>query len=180
MANSLALLRGINVGGNTLIKMADLRQALEDDGFEDVRTYINSGNVIYKTAKGFDARRIEKVITKHFNHEVDVVVFTDRQWQAIIKAAPGSWGTDEKSKHNLLALLDAKEMKKIVAGIGELREGMESLDAGKGVLYQSIAIDSVGKGATGSKLASKAAYKRMTVRNYNTSVKLAELLDAAE
>lgn len=176
MANSLALLRGINVGGNTLIKMADLRSALADDGFEDVRTYINSGNVIFKTAAGYDARRVEKVITKHFGHEVEVVVFTDKQWKAIIKAAPKTWGRDEKSKHNLLALLDAGEMKTVVAGIGELREGLETLDAGKGVLYQSIAIDSVGKGATGSKMASKAAYKRMTVRNYNTSVKLAELL----
>jgi uncharacterized protein (DUF1697 family) len=177
MAKSLALLRGINVGGNTLIKMADLRTALEDDGFEDVSTYINSGNVIFKTKKGYDARRVEKVITKHFTHKVDVVCFTDKQWKAIIDTAPKTWGTDEKSKHNMLALLDPKEMKDVVEGIGELREGMESLDQGKGVLYQSIGLDSVGKGATGSKMASKAAYKQITVRNYNTSVKLAKLLE---
>ena len=177
MAKSLALLRGINVGGNTMIKMADLRTALEDDGFEEVSTYINSGNVIFKTAKGFDAPRIEKLITKHFGHKVDVVCFTDKQWKAIIDAAPKSWGSDEKWRHNMLALLDTKEIKQVVEGIGELREGMETLDAGKGVLYQSIEIASIGKGATGSKMASKPAYKRMTIRNYNTAVKLAKLLE---
>jgi uncharacterized protein (DUF1697 family) len=177
MANSLALLRGINVGGNTIIKMATLREALEADGFEDVRTYINSGNVIFKTAKGKGARQIEKVIAETFKHKVDVVCFTDKQWKAIVAAAPSSWGSDDKSRHNLFALLDAKELDSVVEGIGELKPGMETLDAGKGVLYQSVEIASVGRAATGSKLASKAAYKRVTVRNYNTSVKLAALLD---
>jgi uncharacterized protein (DUF1697 family) len=177
MSKSLALLRGINVGGNTLMKMADLRAALEADGFEDVTTYINSGNVIFKTQKGKPGPRIEKVIEKAFNHDVGVVTFTDKQWAAIVDAAPSWWGNDDKWRHNMLALLDASEMEAALEDIGELRAGMEKVAAGKGVIYQSVEIASVGKAATGSKLASKPVYKRMTIRNYNTAVKLAALLD---
>lgn len=177
MSNSLALLRGINVGGNTMIKMADLREALETDGFENVRTYINSGNVIFKTAKGKGGAEIEKVITETFGHAVGVVCFTDKQYLALIDAAPKGWGIDDTSRHNLFALLDPKEMDEIVEAIGALRPGMETLDAGKGVLYQSMKIDSVGKAATGSKIVGKPFYKRITVRNYNTAQKLAALLD---
>lgn len=178
MSRSLALLRGINVGGNTMIRMAELRQALEAAGFEDVSTYINSGNVIFRTAKGKGATQVEHVIAKTFGHKVGVVCFTDEEYLAMIEAAPQTWGADDKSRHNLFALLDPTELDAIVAEIGELRPGIESLDAGRGVLYQSMEIASVGKAATGSKLVGKPVYKRITVRNYNTAQKLAKLLES--
>jgi uncharacterized protein (DUF1697 family) len=176
MSKSLALLRGINVGGNTMIKMADLRDALEAEGFEDVSTYINSGNVIFKTRTGKPGPPIEKVITETFGHKVEVACFTDRQWTALVDAAPAWWGKDDNWRHNLLALLDAGEMQAVLEGIGELRDGMEQVAAGKGVIYQSVEIASIGKADTGSKLAGKPVYKRMTIRNRNTTLKLAALL----
>jgi uncharacterized protein (DUF1697 family) len=179
MASSLALLRGINVGGNTLIKMAELRDALDAAGFEDVRTYINSGNVIFKSAEGNPAPRVGQVITDTFGHEVDVVCFTDKQWTAIADDAPSWWGKDEKWRHNLFALLDAGEMDAVVEAIGELRPGLEMIAPGHGVLYQSVDPTAHGRAATGSKLAGRAVYKRMTVRNRNTTLKLAALLGSA-
>jgi uncharacterized protein (DUF1697 family) len=180
MSKSLALLRGINVGGNTMIKMTELREALESAGFEDVSTYINSGNVIFRTARGKGPRQVEKVISDTFGHAVGVVCFTDKEYLAMIKAAPKTWGAEETSRHNLFALLDPSERDEIIARIGELRPGIETLDAGKGVLYQSMEIASVGKATTGSKIVSKPVYKRITVRNYNTAQKLAKLLEPAE
>lgn len=177
MSDTLALLRGINVGGNTMIKMAELRAALEVAGFEDVRTYINSGNVIFKSARGKPGPKVAKVIADTFGHNVDVVCFADKRWTAIAKDAPSWWGEEDKWSHNLFALLDAGEMDAVLDAIGELREGIEKLAAGDGVIYQSVQVAGHGRAATGSKLASKPVYKRMTIRNRNTTLKLAELLN---
>ena len=65
----VAMIRGINVGGNKLIKMDQLRKSLEAKGFEQVKTYIQSGNVVFKAAKLSStavARKIEAVIVKDF------------------------------------------------------------------------------------------------------------------
>lgn len=178
MSDSLALLRGVNVGGNALIKMADLRTALEADGFKDVRTYIASGNVIFRAGRPDAAARVARVIKDNFKLDVEVVVFTAKQWRAVVDNAPSWWGDDEKFRHYLLILLDRRESKKVIDAIGELKPDIELIETGPGVLYQSVEIASIGKATSGSKLASNAAYKRMTIRNYNTAVKLAKLLSS--
>ena len=77
MPTYVALLRGINVGGKNLIKMPALKAAFEEDGFEDVATYIQSGNVLF-TAPGIRAadltRRIEAMLAKAFDYVPTVVV----------------------------------------------------------------------------------------------------------
>ena len=79
MIKYVALLRGINVGGNKLIKMADLREVFERSGSKMSRTYIQSGNVIFE-AKDSDAekvvRKIEKAIHQSLGHEVTVILQT--------------------------------------------------------------------------------------------------------
>ena len=104
----LALLRGVNVGGKAILKMADLQQALVNEGFDHVRTYIQSGNVIFAsslTDKKRLATRIQSTIKKTFGLEVDIVLFTATEWQAIVTAAPKWWGTNDDWKHNLLVYI---------------------------------------------------------------------------
>ena len=91
MANYVALLRGINVGGNKIIAMARLREALTAAGMQDVRTYIASGNVVFRARKastGTIAQQVERVIEETFAHEVTVFVRTHAELQRIIEQNP--------------------------------------------------------------------------------------------
>jgi uncharacterized protein (DUF1697 family) len=178
MTSYVALLRGVNVGGNNMLKMAELKACLESAGFANVRTYIQSGNVLFESdiedERSLDVL-VQKAIAKTFKMQLGVVVFSKLEWQQIIKHAPKDWGHDKTWKHNLLVMLHPYTMHTTVAAIGELKPGIESLHAGNGVLYQSVSIENFGRATTG-KLASNPAYKQMTVRNFNTATKLVSLL----
>jgi uncharacterized protein (DUF1697 family) len=178
MQSYLALLRGINVGGNNMIKMAELKTCLEDAGFHNVRTYIQSGNVIFKAQDDDTAKlekRMEEIIQERFGMQIRVAVFSKDEWSAILDNAPEKWGKEMDWKHNILVLLRPYTTDNAVAAIGELKPDIEMMIAGKGVLYQSASIKMVGRTTTG-KLASNPIYKQMTIRNYNSATKLLALL----
>lgn len=91
MPKYIAFLRGINVGGHKIIKMKELAESLTDAGYTNVKTYIQSGNVILETAKKSNnviANEISKVILKAFGHEVETMVRTQKEVEDIIKKAP--------------------------------------------------------------------------------------------
>ena len=90
MAVYLALLRGINVGGKNKIKMAELRQTLEEAGLTRVETYIQSGNVIFESEDGEDAvkRKVEAQILERFGFSISVILRTWGQVEEIIKNCP--------------------------------------------------------------------------------------------
>ena len=176
--NYLALLRGVNVGGKGLIRMSELKECLEKAGFAEVRTYIQSGNVLFAAPKtGTDrlARQMEAAIEKKFAMKVGVVVFAEKEWREIVQRAPKSWGERKDWKHNLLALLSGTSAADVMRAVGDLKPEIEALAGGRGVLYQSLSIDSFGRTNSG-KLAGHPIYRRITVRNINTARKLAELL----
>ena len=87
----VAFLRGINVGGKNKVKMETLREVCADLGFENVETYINSGNVVFETAKTEDlklASKIEKAIEKVFSLKIRVMVRMIEEIQTIVKNNP--------------------------------------------------------------------------------------------
>ena len=91
MASHVALLRGINVGGNNVIRMADLRACLEADGFGDVRTYIQSGNVLFTTAEDNTAKlaaALESAIEGRFGIWSSVVVLSRDELSRVLAANP--------------------------------------------------------------------------------------------
>lgn len=176
----LALLRGINVGGKSMIKMADLRDALTASGLKDVQSYIQSGNVIFTAPKATDERRLEKqihdCIKQQFKLEVAVVVLSKQAWSDIISNAPAWWGVDGDWKHNLLVAIQPATAAQVVEAIGVLKPDIERVEAGKGAVYQSILFEKFGRTSSG-KLASLPIYKNLTIRNYNTAQKLQTLLN---
>ena len=176
--NYLALLRGVNVGGKGMLRMSELKECLEKTGFVGVRTYIQSGNVLFvaaKTSTGRLAQKMEAAIERKFAMKVGVVVFAEREWQEIVQRAPKWWGENKDWKHNLLALLPGTRATEVMKATGVLKPEIEAMTAGRGVLYQSLSIDSFGRTNSG-KLAGHPIYRRITVRNINTARKLAELL----
>ena len=180
MNTYLALLRGINVGGNSIVKMSELKRALENSGLQKVTTYIQSGNVLFvsnKTDPQALSQLIHERIQSEFGVDSAVVVFTKAEWEKIIKSAPRAWGKDPTWKHNLLIMLKPYDMQAVIVAVGELKPDIEFMVAGDGVLYQSMSRKLFGRTTT-DKLASNPLYKRMTVRSYNTSVKLRSLLES--
>src|SRR5688500_2211865 len=173
----VALLRGINVGGKNLVKMADLRAAFESMGFADVATYIASGNVLFRTPR---QRReslgdgIESELTRRFGTELKVVLLTQPHLKDVVEGAPRGFGGD-------LHLWDVVFVRKPLTvkkafGVVEIREGVDRAWPGRGVLYFSR----LAAKATGSRLnkvASLPEYKNMTIRNWSTTTKLLTLME---
>jgi uncharacterized protein (DUF1697 family) len=175
----LALLRGINVGGKNLVKMADLREAFEEMGFAEVATYIASGNVLFRAPRQKRdelAARIESELSRRFGVELKVVLLTEKLLKGVVEGAPRGFGADSH-------LCDVVFLRKPLTaekafGVLELREGIDSASAGKGVLYFSR----LASKATGSRLnriASTPEYKNMTIRSWSTTTKLLDQIASA-
>lgn len=178
MGQYLAFLRGVNVGGNSLVRMAALQEALVADGLLEVRTYIQSGNILF-SSKVDDtdalAALIKKSLKDHFDLTVDVAVFAVADWREIVAKAPKWWGKDPAWKHNMLIMIKPYDMQAAVAAIGELKPDIEAMKVGNGVIYQSVSFEKYGQ-STFSRIVGKPVYKQITIRNYNTATKLAALL----
>lgn len=179
MYTFLALIRGINVGGNALIKMADLKVALEKCGLRSVQTYIQSGNVIFQSDNPDTqtlTRQIENCIKTSFTINAAVVVFEKERWRRIIQNAPATWGRDKDWKHNLLVLVDSTQISEAMTALGSLKSEIEKVSAGDGVVYQSLLQEKFGQ-TSSSKIIGTPIYRQMTIRNFNTATKLLEVLD---
>ncbi len=176
--NFVALLRGINVGGNNMIKMADMKTSLERDGFEEVRTYIQSGNILFSSNETDTvklAKKIEKHILQEYGHTVPVVVIDELGIKKIVTSVPKGWGEDPLWKYNTLFLIPPYDIQEAVRSIGELKPEIETLIPVEGALHLSVELKSFGRSQT-SKMISLPIYKQVTIRNWNTTRKLLELM----
>lgn len=103
MARQIALLRGINVGGHKSVPMARLRELLEELGYEDARTYVQSGNVVFTApdrSAAKLARRLEEALASTFGFEVPVVIRSRDELADVVAANPlGDIATDPKRYH---------------------------------------------------------------------------------
>ena len=91
MSRYVALLRGINVGGTNLIKMIELKACFEQQGFRDVATYIQSGNVLFTSAESGRVeliRRIEAALARAFSYRARIVLRSRREMRDIVTHAP--------------------------------------------------------------------------------------------
>lgn len=173
----VAWLRGINVGGNRLVPMAQLRTCFEDLGFESVSTYINSGNVIFKAPAGKSVAlepKIEKELTKRFKHEIAVVVRSLAEMEKVVAKIPKGWSVSKDVRCNVIFLKADIDNKKSLAEL-EAKPGIEELTVQPGVLFWSANASTLTK-TNMLKLASNPLYKRMTIRNLNTTLKVADLM----
>jgi uncharacterized protein (DUF1697 family) len=174
----LILLRGINVGGKNLVKMADLRATFEEAGFADVATYIASGNVLFRAPRQRReelAARIEAKLIERFGIELKVVLLTEAQLRAVVEGAPRGAG----SKSHLWDVLFVRRplTVKKAFGVVELREGVDRAWAGKGVVYFSR-LAAKATSSRLSKLVSRPEYQNMTVRSWSTTTKLLTLMES--
>lgn len=174
----LALIRGINVGGKNIIKMTDLKACFENLGFADVKTYIQSGNVIFQTGEKnriLLSKMIEKRLSERFTAALRIVLLTQDQLQEIISEAPGNFGLEpDKYRYDVIFLMDNLSSGELIKAI-RIREGVDIASAGKKALYFSRLISDAGLSYL-KYIISMAEYQYITIRNWNTTVKLLALL----
>ena len=113
MKTYIALLRGINVGGHKKVPMAELRTLLTESGLDNVRTYIQTGNVIFQSsnnsAKALE-EKIKQSILNHFGFEVSVMVRTRAQLQKIFDFCPFPQDKKEKSYFAILSVIPDEQL----------------------------------------------------------------------
>lgn len=174
----VALLRGINVGGSNLIRMSALKSCFEAQGLCDVSTYIQSGNVLFTAGRSNPhalTGQIEKALSKTFSYSARVVLRSFEEMKAIVDGAPkGFGGRPGAYRYDLVFLrhsLTAGEAMKSVTP----KPGVDRVFAGDGVLYCSRLISKAAQSRL-SRIAGTPAYQDITVRNWNTTVKLFDLM----
>jgi len=174
----LALLRGINVGGKNLVKMADLRAAVEEMGFADVATYIQSGNLLFtapRQKRDELAARIESELSRRFGLEQRVVLLTHAELTGVVEGAPGGFGA-ESHRCDVIFLRKPLTVKGVF-GLFETKEGVDSAWPGKGVVYFSR-LAARASSSRLSKIVMLPEYKNMTIRSWSTTKKLLALMDS--
>ena len=99
MKRYIALLRGVNISGKNKVPMAELKKVFEGLGFGEVKTYLNSGNVIFSSVEENTEglmRRIESMIKKQFSLDIPVFVIPKESLEDILQHAPEWWGSENK------------------------------------------------------------------------------------
>lgn len=175
----VVLLRGINVGGNNKVPMAELRKCLEDLKFSNVSTYIASGNAIIESEKSPTEIKdaIETALPQCFalNTELlKVLVLTQQQLQAVVDNRPSGFGEQPDIYHSdVIFLMDISPDQ--VLPVFSPRDGVDTIWPGKGVMYSQRLSAQRTKSRLGT-IVGTPQYKSMTIRSWNTVTKLLGLL----
>jgi uncharacterized protein (DUF1697 family) len=172
----VALLRGINVGGNNMIKMETLRATFESLGFENVKSYINSGNLAFDTSKTDDqklAKKIHDAIQKDFGFDISVMVRSIAEIEDIIANNPyvGQFDNDKDVHVFFLDSEPTAEQNNQLQG--NTNENEFITITGRTIYYMlriSILDSALGKGFLDRKLKIVN-----TARNWRTVNRIAEL-----
>lgn len=177
----VALLRGINVGGNNKIDMKLLKKAFEQAGMSNVVTYINSGNIVFTCgdkAKQEIVHILEQCILEHFGLNIKVLVLHLDDMKKVLQELPESWTNDEKMKSDVLFLWeeidDATVLDKLV-----IRPEIDTVKYVQGAILWSVDKQNVTKSGM-SKIIGTELYRKVTVRNVNTTRKIYSLMLAAD
>lgn len=177
----IALLRGINVGGNNVIKMVDLRVCLQAAGFKNVTTYIASGNVLFESELSLIEveHTVDSALEKAFGYKGPTVVLSEKDFHTILNEAPKDFGANPDIFHSDVIFLKLPaEPNRILKDLLALkmREGVDTAAAGSKALYFTR-LSAERRKSRLNKILELPAYKSMTIRSWSTATKLKLLLE---
>ncbi len=176
----VALLRGINVGGNHLIKMVALKACFEAEGLRDVATYIQSGNVVFTAGAARPdglARRLEAAVAATFDCRTRVMLRTQKEMEAIVGQAPKGFGARSETYRYDVIFLNAPLTAAAALADVPTKPGVDQARAGHGVLYFSRLISKASQSRL-ARVVSLPIYKSMTIRNWRTTTTLLQMMPA--
>lgn len=174
----VALLRGVNVGVSKRLDMKDLKAAFEQAGMTSVRTYINSGNVIFSDAAEDPvalARLLEGFIEEHFGFGVDLLVLDVDGMRTVVGAIPPDWTNDQAMKCDVLFLWRNVDSPAVLDGI-DFDPRMEDVRYVPGAIIRRVDRPNAGRSAL-LRLVGTPLYRQLTIRNCNSARKLLELME---
>jgi uncharacterized protein (DUF1697 family) len=180
MTVQIALLRAVNVAAHGRLAMADLRKLMEDMGLAQVRTLLQTGNVVFESARQSGAaleRTLETAAAKTLALQTDFFVRTAKEWAEVVAANPFPDEAERDPGHLVVMALkkapDPKGVKELQAAI----KGREVVRAKGNQLY-IVYPDGIGRSKLTNGLIERKLGTRGTGRNWNTVLKLAALAAA--
>ena len=174
----VALLRGINVGGNNKIDMKQLKLSFESLGYTRVLTYINSGNIIFEDAskgKNALAAEIEEVIKRDFLLDIRVLVKSLEDLRLVCKLLPNDWVKNEIMRTDVMFLWDAFDYPEVLQKIKI--NPVDNVKYAPGAVLWNVSYELYPKSAL-DKLIGTEVFRNMTVRNVNTTRKLLKMMES--
>ena len=176
MVRYIAFLRGINISGKNKVPMAELKKGFEEIGFAEVKTYLNSGNVIFSSDEDDMVEitnRIETMIKRQFGLEIPVFVISKETLEDILTHAPDWWGSEDKEIYdNLIFIIPPATFADVFNEIGEPKEELEKIKDYKEAVFWSFSRKDYQKTNWWSKTASIKISTKLTIRTANTVRKI--------
>lgn len=177
MKKCIALLRGINVGGKNKVSMKELKELLKENGFQEVDTYINSGNIIFfgdNYDEEFLRRKCETLIFEKFNLKISLIVISADELIETLDNAPDWWDADKESKHNAIFVISPTTVDEVILEVGDAKTEYEKVASYGRVIFWSAPLKTFSR-THWSKIVGKPVYNEVTIRNANTVKNLAKL-----
>lgn len=177
----VALLRGINVGGKNKMDMKLLKQTFERVGMKSVVTYINSGNIIFThddLAKTEITDMLEEAIHADFDLQIKVLVRSLDDFKIMMNVLPDSWKNDQHMRSEVLFLWDDIDDESVLSKL-TIKPEIDTVKYVNGAILWSFDRKNVTKSGM-AKLIGTTIYKKMTMRNVNTTRKIYELMQAVQ
>lgn len=173
----VALLRGINVGGNHPVRMQDLQNVLAGIGATDVITYIQSGNVIFRHGEADSVHLsgiIEQALRRRFGFDIPTVVVTATQLRQVIAEAPDGFGREsDRYRYDVLFVKPPMTVNTVMEAV-PVNPDVDRKTAGPGVVYFSR-LTALASRSRLSRIVGTPVYRFVTIRNWNTTTKLLSL-----
>ncbi|MGX7668527.1 DUF1697 domain-containing protein [Flavobacterium pedocola] len=179
MNRHLALLRGINVSGHNMIKMEELRVLLERMGFQNVRTYIQSGNVFVDSDEEHGATvgfKIKQEIFKEWGYDVPIIVITKEDLEACLKNTPYLKEKDVDTKKLYFTFISKELNDNAIHDLKMSQVKPDEAVIDKNRIYIKYDVGA-GKTRFDQKYIEKKLNVTATMRNLNTVTKLLEMYD---
>jgi uncharacterized protein (DUF1697 family) len=180
MARYIALLRGINVGGNKLIPMAALRTLCEELGFDNVQTYIQSGNIVFggneKSAAAVE-KKLEPAIAARFGFSAFTIVRSAKDWPGLLRGNPFAAECEKEPNLVVMSLSKQPPKKDAAKALRERAKDGERIEIADDVIWTHYPAG-IGRSKLTPTLVDRLVGSPVTARNYRTVKKLTELLGA--
>lgn len=176
----IALLRGINVGGNSKVEMKRLKEIFEKAGLLNVSTYINSGNVIFESTEMSEKLTVylEKAVEKEFGFKIKIVVKSLKDIEAIADKLPDNWKNDLEMKTDVMFLWEDVDNKKVLESL-IIKPELDNVIYVEGALLWMVKRKDITRSGM-LRLVGTPLYKQMTIRNCNTLRKLLSLMKSVK
>lgn len=175
----VALLRGINVGGKNKVDMKQLKAALEQAGFKDVSTYINSGNIFFtddKQEPDILRSKVEQVVAEGFGLNIRLLVVDQPTINKITAAIPSNWTNDASTKCDVIFLWQKYNTKAVLDQL-TIKPDIDNIIYVPGALIWCVNKKLVTRSGL-MKIVGSELYAHVTIRNCNTTRKIQQIMAA--